>query len=118
VDRCALFIDAGYLLSEGAAAVHGTRHREQVSWDFDGLLKLLGELAGEHSGLPLLRCYWYESAVEGRRGPEHEALADLPAQQAPPRTSRRHLAPLIPAGHGMAALATFVLAVLSAISAR
>lgn len=48
----------------------------------------------------------------------NEALAGLPAQQAPPRTSQRHLAPLIPAGHGMAALATFVLAVLSAISAR
>jgi hypothetical protein len=48
----------------------------------------------------------------------NEALAGLPAQQAPPRTSRRHLAPLIPAGHGIAALATFVLAVLSAISAR
>ncbi len=78
MDRCALFIDAGYLLSDGAMAVHGTRHREQVSWDFDGLLKLLGELAREHAGMPLLRCYWYESTVEGRRGPEHEALADLP----------------------------------------
>ena len=31
---------------------------------------------------------------------------------------RRHLAPLIPAGHGIAAVATFVLAVVSAISAR
>lgn len=78
MDRCALFIDAGYLLSDGAMAVHGTRHREQVSWDFGGLLERLGELARERSGLPLLRCYWYESTVEGRRGPEHEALADLP----------------------------------------
>jgi hypothetical protein len=34
------------------------------------------------------------------------------------RKSRRHLAPLIPAGHGIAAVTTFVLAVLSAISAR
>ena len=29
-------------------------------------------------GLPLLRCYWYEATVEGRRSPEHDALADLP----------------------------------------
>ena len=78
MDRCALFIDAGYLLSDGAMAVHGTRQAERVSWDFGGLLDRLGELAREHSGLPLLRCYWYGSAVEGRRGPEHEALADLP----------------------------------------
>lgn len=47
-----------------------------------------------------------------------EALAGLPAQQSPVRKSRSHLAPLIPAGHGLAAVATFVLAVLSAISAR
>jgi hypothetical protein len=47
-----------------------------------------------------------------------EALAGFPAQQAPARRSRRHLAPLVPAGHGIAAVATFVLAVVSAIGAR
>jgi hypothetical protein len=78
VDRCALFVDAGYLLADGAMAVHGTRRREAVSWDFSGLLQLLGNLARERTGLPLLRCYWYEATVEGRRTPEHDALADLP----------------------------------------
>lgn len=78
MDRCALFVDAGYLLADGAMAVHGTRHRETVSWDFGGLLKLLGDLAKDRTGLPLLRCYWYEAAIEGRRSPEHDALADLP----------------------------------------
>ena len=48
----------------------------------------------------------------------NEALASLPAQQAPARKSRRHLEPLIPVGHGIAAVATFVLAVTTAISAR
>ncbi|MFI6515197.1 NYN domain-containing protein [Spirillospora sp. NPDC050679] len=78
MDRCALFVDAGYLLADGAMAVHGTRHRETVSWDFSGLLQLLSNLARERTGVPLLRCYWYEATVEGRRAPEHEALADLP----------------------------------------
>ncbi|WP_067822069.1 NYN domain-containing protein [Actinomadura kijaniata] len=78
MDRCALFVDAGYLLADGAMAVHGTRHRETVSWDFGGLLQLLSNLARERTGMPLLRCYWYEATVEGRRAPEHEALADLP----------------------------------------
>jgi hypothetical protein len=78
VDRCALFVDAGYLLADGAMAVHGTRRRESVSWDHSGLLQLLGNLARERTGLPLLRCYWYEATVEGRRTPEHDALADLP----------------------------------------
>jgi NYN domain len=78
VDRCALFVDAGYMLADGAMAVHGTRRRESVSWDYEGLLPLLGNLARDRTGLPLLRCYWYEATVEGRRTAEHDALADLP----------------------------------------
>jgi NYN domain len=78
VDRCALFVDAGYMLADGAMAVHGTRRRESVSWDYEGLTQLLGNLARDRTGLPLLRCYWYEATVEGRRTAEHEALADMP----------------------------------------
>jgi uncharacterized LabA/DUF88 family protein len=78
VDRCALFVDAGYLLADGAMAACGTRGRESVSWDYAGLLQFLSTLAAERSGPALLRCYWYEVAVEGRRTPDHEALADLP----------------------------------------
>ncbi|GAA4982910.1 hypothetical protein GCM10023334_112880 [Nonomuraea thailandensis] len=59
-------------------AVHGTRHREAVSWDYPGLLQLMTSLARERTGLPLLRCYWYEATVEGRRTPEHDVLADIP----------------------------------------
>jgi hypothetical protein len=78
VDRCALFVDAGYLLADGAMAVHWTRHREAVTWEYPGLLQLLTSLSRERTGLPLLRCYWYEATVEGRRTPEHEALAEIP----------------------------------------
>ena len=78
MDRCALFVDAGYVLADGAMAVHGTRRRESVSWDYPGLLELLTGLATERSRLPLLRTYWYDSTVEGRRSEDHESLADLP----------------------------------------
>src|SRR6202008_1207050 len=78
VDRCALFVDAGYVLTDGAMAVHGTRRRESVSWDYAGLLQLFGNLAAERTRLPLLRCYWYEATVEGRRSVDHDTLADLP----------------------------------------
>jgi len=78
VDRCALFVDAGYMLADGAMAVHGTRRRESVSWDYEGLVQLLGNLARDRTGLPLLRCHWYEATVEGRRAAEHDALADMP----------------------------------------
>src|SRR5215467_11384520 len=59
-------------------AVHGTRNRESVSWDYAGVLQVLKNVAREHTGLSLLRCYWYEATVEGRRSDEHDTLADLP----------------------------------------
>ncbi len=77
MDRCALFVDAGYVLADGAMAVHGTRQRDSVSWDYAGLVKLLTGLSRDRTGLPVLRCYWYET-VEGRRNAEHETLANLP----------------------------------------
>jgi NYN domain len=77
VDRCALFVDAGYVLADGAMAVHGTRQRDSVSWDYPGLVRLLTGLSRDRTGLPVLRCYWYET-VEGRRNAEHEALTNLP----------------------------------------
>jgi len=78
LDRCALFVDAGYALGDGALAVHGTRHRDSVSWDYAGLLKLLGGLARDRTGLPLLRCYWYDIAATGSRAADHDSLADVP----------------------------------------
>src|SRR5260221_9753005 len=78
VDRCALFVAAGYVLADGAMAVHGTRQRGSVSWDYAGLVKLLTGLSRDRTGLPVLRCYWYEATVEGRRSAEHDTLADLP----------------------------------------
>ncbi len=78
MDRCALFVDANYALAEGALAVHGTRNRDSVSWDYAGLLKLLGGLSRDRTGLQLLRCYWYDTAAEGARAAEHDALADIP----------------------------------------
>jgi hypothetical protein len=78
LDRCALFVDASYALGDGALAVHGTRNRDSVSWDYAGLLKLLGSLSRDRTGLPLLRCYWYDVAGATSRVAEHDALADLP----------------------------------------
>ncbi len=78
MDRCALFVDASYALADGALAVHGTRNRDSVSWDYAGLLKLLGSLSRDRTGLPLLRCYWYDTAADGDRAAEHDTLADIP----------------------------------------
>ena len=78
MDRCALFVDAGYVLADGAMAEHGTSRRESVSWDYPGLLQFFANLAADRTGQPLLRCYWYEATVDGRRSAEHDTLADMP----------------------------------------
>ncbi len=78
MDRCALFVDAGCVLADGAMAVHGTSRRESVSWDYAGLLGFFTDLSAERTGQPMLRCYWYETTIDGRRTAEHDTLADLP----------------------------------------
>ncbi|OOC56341.1 MULTISPECIES: NYN domain-containing protein [Nocardiopsis] len=78
MDRCALFVDAGYLLADGAMAVHGTRNRDSVSWDYTGLVQFLNEVARDRTGLPLLRCYWYEAVADDRRSQEQDGIADIP----------------------------------------
>ncbi|GHC72594.1 hypothetical protein GCM10007079_05920 [Nocardiopsis terrae] len=78
MDRCALFVDAGYLLADGAMAVHGTRNRDSVAWDYSGLVQFLNEVARDRTGLPLLRCYWYEAVADDRRGQEQDGIADIP----------------------------------------
>ncbi|MDR3034425.1 MAG: NYN domain-containing protein, partial [Kitasatospora sp.] len=78
MDRCALFVDAGYMLADGAKAVHGTSSRDSVSWDYAGLLRFLASLSADRTGQQLLRCYWYETSADGLRTPEHDTLADLP----------------------------------------
>ncbi len=55
----------------------------------------------------------------GLTQPTDEMIARLLANPFPaPRRPRLRLAPLIPVGHGFAALATFLLAMLTAVSAR
>ena len=50
MDRCALFVDARYILADGATAVHGTNSRDSVSWDYAGLLQFLASLSADRTG--------------------------------------------------------------------
>ncbi|NYE50331.1 hypothetical protein HDA32_005451 [Spinactinospora alkalitolerans] len=49
-----------------------------MSWDYAGLVQLLNEVARDRTGLPLLRCYWYEATADGRRAQEQDGIADIP----------------------------------------
>ena len=78
MDRCAIFVDAGYAFAEGGKLCHGTRARHLLKLDVAGINHLLCELADSSCRLPVLRTYWYDGAREGILSPSQQAIAALP----------------------------------------
>jgi hypothetical protein len=78
VDRCAVFVDAGWFLSEAALALTGRGMRSDVNCRYRELMPALAGLAAEHLGLPLLRIYWYDAAPDGIPGGAHLEIGALP----------------------------------------
>lgn len=75
MDRTAIFVDAGYLFASGSRLLTGEKlTRSQLHLDHDAVLGLLVGLAGQLTGLPLLRIYWYDGASAGPN-PAQVALA-------------------------------------------
>jgi len=77
VDRCAVFVDAGWFLSEAAQALTGRGIRSDVTGNYRELVPALAQLASEHTRLPLLRIYWYDAAPDGVPGSGHIEIASL-----------------------------------------
>jgi len=78
VDRCAVFVDAGWFLSETAQALTGRGVRSDVTCRYRDLMPALAALAAQHTGLPLLRIYWYDAAPDGIPGGPHAEIGALP----------------------------------------
>lgn len=79
MDRTAVFVDAGYLFAAGSKLIANEKlPRGQLNLDYDVVLKLLGELTTEVTGLPLLRIYWYDGTATGPT-PQQLALAYRPS---------------------------------------
>jgi len=78
MDRTAVFVDAGYLFAAGAKLLaNESLPRGELQLDYERVMQLLERLAGEITGLPLLRVYWYDGAATGPT-PQHLALAYRP----------------------------------------
>ena len=82
MERCAIFIDAGYLLAEAGDLLFDTLSRtgkkSRPSCNYEELLSRLEKLAGEDCRFPLLRIYWYDAAPDGFPTSEHKRIARLP----------------------------------------
>jgi len=78
MDRTAVFVDAGYLFAAGSTLlVQEKLVRGELHLDHAAILKLLEDIVGRTSGLPMLRIYWYDG-TSGVPTPQQLALAYQP----------------------------------------
>lgn len=78
MDRCGVFVDAGYLFAQGSALLAGSRRkREDLRLDIGGVRALVGTAAASLApDTRLLRIYWYDGAPFGRLSAQQFALAE------------------------------------------
>ncbi len=77
MDRCAVFVDAGYLYAEGGKLCCGSAKRDRVRLSPSDARDFLTELAFRASGVPVLRIYWYDGARDGIPTTEQQIIAAL-----------------------------------------
>lgn len=78
MDRCAILVDAGYLLGAAGSLLTGTADRAGLVVDYPALTKTLIDEAANQTGMPVLRLLWYDGAFDSKPTPEHRALRVLP----------------------------------------
>ena len=72
MDRCAVFVDAGYLFAGGSKTVTGSPMRRiDLSLDVGATASFFLSRAQELSGLPVLRIYWYDGARSSNMTTDH-----------------------------------------------
>jgi hypothetical protein len=79
MDRCAIFVDAGYLLAAGGTLCCSTKVRAGFTCDYAALTKALEDYAIDHSsGMSVLRTYWYDGARNAVPTADHLKIGELP----------------------------------------
>ena len=76
MDRCAVFVDAGYLFAQGSVAIAGSKKtRSELLLDAHTVIDELIALAcTKASDCRILRVYWYDGAIGGSRPTSDQAL--------------------------------------------
>ena len=77
MDRCALFVDAGYLFAQGGKICVGSPDRQHVQLDAGSFRDSFAQTAFGKCGLPSLRTYWYDAARNGVPTIEQQVIASL-----------------------------------------
>jgi uncharacterized LabA/DUF88 family protein len=77
VDRCAVFVDAGYLFGAATNLLTGSHLRRTLRTDQAAMVDAIRRRAEIETGLPLLRIYWYDAARNRVPDSDQRALANL-----------------------------------------
>ncbi|WP_157577120.1 NYN domain-containing protein, partial [Saccharomonospora iraqiensis] len=78
MDRCAVLVDAGYLLGGAYTLLTGLRSdRSRLRPDYAALIEAIRVRAEGETGLPVLRIYWYDAAFQRQPTTEHRVLRAL-----------------------------------------
>jgi hypothetical protein len=78
MDRCALCVDAGYLLAAGGNFCCGTKERSEFNCAYPELIDSLVQAVTVDAGMPVLRLYWYDAAPNAVPLPDHLLVAQQP----------------------------------------
>lgn len=76
MDRCAVFVDAGYLFAQGSAAITGSKKsRDRLLLNARVAVDaLIGFACTKATDCRILRVYWYDGAIGGVRPTSDQAL--------------------------------------------
>lgn len=76
MDRCAVFVDAGYLFAQGSVAIAGSKKaRSELLLDAAVAIdELIAFACTKAAGCRILRVYWYDGAIGGFRPTSDQAL--------------------------------------------
>jgi uncharacterized LabA/DUF88 family protein len=77
MDRCAVFVDAGYLFGASTSLLTGSHLRRTLRTDQAAMVRAISARAEEETGMPLLRIYWYDAARNRVPDADQRALANL-----------------------------------------
>ncbi|WP_253190628.1 NYN domain-containing protein [Arthrobacter sp. SRS-W-1-2016] len=78
VSQRAIFVDAGFLLAVGGTQAAGTSLRSAFRVDFEKLIEGIMKCTEEHSGLEVLRTYWYDASKDALFTDQHKQIGLLP----------------------------------------
>lgn len=78
MDRCAVLVDAGYLLGAAGTLLGHDLDRSMLEVDHAELTRELIREAADRTGMPVLRLLWYDGAFNGQPTAEHRTLRVLP----------------------------------------